>query len=374
MSVRIAHAYPGLLSLVFVCLLAGVVGDALISGSPAFYPRAVTFNGTHTAAVVTRVDGSNHTLIFCVRPSAGPAATWQELAVIAHDVSSSSLDVDLDNGFLFQLPDGTLLCAYRHHVRENGGLWNYSIQISSSSNAGATWSFLSTVITTHIGVWEPFFYIATLAPSRLRVLYSAELLDKQQDIVQRDSRDGGRTWSGETARLHKDGSRNGMAGVAELPDRSLVMVFEGFWTGAWNHFTVNSMRSFDGGATWGQPVIVHAPSVASGFDSGSPQIGACPDGSLAAVYMSNEPVSRPGQARAARVNWPDSARIWTIRGRPDPQNASQPVAWAGRAVVPTATEFGYWPGTYLDPTQRTVVAVYQDNAAAAWLSNTTLCP
>jgi hypothetical protein len=121
---------------------------------------------------------------------------------------------------------------------------------------------------------------------------------------------------------------------------------------------VNSARSFDGGITWQQPLIVYAPPLSSGYDAGSPQVAVCPlTGKITVVYMTNEPYSAAtGNGQAGRSLqgcsglWPDCARLQISSTFLNAQNASAPLNWTASPLgnVPLLTESAYWPAFFLD--------------------------
>jgi hypothetical protein len=55
---------------------------------------------------------------------------------------------DIGNGFLIQLPDGNILCAFRNHsvdtAQKNRPFTHYRITICVSKDCGKEWSYLST--------------------------------------------------------------------------------------------------------------------------------------------------------------------------------------------------------------------------------------
>jgi hypothetical protein len=95
----------------------------------------------------------------------------------------------------------------------------YRIALAASVDGGATWAPRAVVAEGPTGLWEPCLYLTSAGG--LRVAYSAELANGgEQDIVQRGSPDGGRTWGPPQVVAHTPGSRNGMPGVARLGDGS----------------------------------------------------------------------------------------------------------------------------------------------------------
>jgi hypothetical protein len=276
--------------------------------------------------------------------------------------------VDLANGHLLQLPNGTLLCAYRHH---DGAAPKrvFRIQVSCSHDFGRSWALADTVIEGALGVWEPFLFFAVGA---VQIAYSAELPAvggrAEQDIVFQTSTSGGCGWGPVASRVHTDGSRNGMPGVVALPDGSLLVLFEGFWSGVWGAYTVNSARSFDGGGTWVQRRVVHAPPAPAQANAGSPQAAACP-GKACAVFMTDEG-GAPGGAQ-----WPAGAHAGLLCAPLDAANVSAPIDWAAGgapATVPAETPTVFWPSFFVAGPQGASVA-YQGDDGAAYVSTDNAC-
>lgn len=374
--------------------------STLLSPAPAGYPVPFLVNGSLAYATAESAQGATRRIVLLRRAPSGPspAGPWEFVSVVVEDATAG---VDLANGFCRQLPvdgaapgfDGSIVCAYRHHVPADGGGTLYRIRAVRSADGGLTWSAPVNVTQGPVGVWEPHLYVST-APAAagaaarpvLRVLISSELTNGgEQDITQQDSLDGGASWGGVSARVHTPGSRNGMAGVAVLADGSLLMVMEGFWSAAgWGAFTVGSVRSFDGGASWAQPTLVHAPP--TGCDAGAPKVGTCAlTGKVNAVFMSNAPPAGGACAPGARGGWPGNAGLALKAAFLAPGNASAPLDWSASpvATVPTATPTVLWPAVLFDVVgvgeaaaggeADSMRVAYLGSDGAAYLTDGTLC-
>lgn len=341
----------------------------LLTKAPAGYPVPFLVNGSLAYATAESPQGSTRRIVLLRRtpqspPSGGP---WEKVSVVVEDDTSSA---DLANGYCLQLQehhkypgfDGSIMCAYRHHI-PNGSATLYRIRAVRSGDNGATWSDPVTITEGPVGVWEPFLYLSTGVPPAigpavdpapvLRVLISSEITNGgEQDITQQDSWDGGLTWTNVTARVHTPGSRNGMPGLTPLVDGSLLMVMEGFWGAAgWGAFTVGSVRSFDGGATWGQPVLVHAP--AGGCNAGAPKVGLCAiNHKINVVLMSNAPLNGSDCGPDARPGWPGNAVLNVKAAFLNKSNYSAPLNFTGSAVgtLPIITPTVLWPAIFMDVT------------------------
>jgi hypothetical protein len=141
------------------------------------------------------------------------------------------------------------------------------------------------------------------------------------------------------------------------------------------------MRSFDGGYSFEQPVIVFAPNVSSGYDAGSPQVAVCLNVErVLVVYMSNAP-STAKYASHSGANWPNDAHIEARSTFLNAINSSLPLSWEAspRAFQPLATPYALWPSLFADSqavgkdTAHSMRLAYQGSDDAAYLLDGTLC-
>jgi len=240
---------------------------------------------------------------------------------------------DLANPNLYQLPNGRLLCAFRHHTSEAGQPTIYRIEVCYTDDMKG-WLFSGTVeafsTTSGKGIWEPFLYQVRGDPA-IYCAYAKELPNGQQNIVARVSTDNGMTWGGERIISHTDGSRDGMPSVTYLSDGSLLAVFEGFWAGTWGKFTVNSRRSFDAGRTWDDAQVIHISP--SNKNSGAPWATTLADGRTIVIFMTDE--DQPGAP-----NWPNDASVKILVGTVQGNKMS----WGELQTV--AGKPSLWPSSY----------------------------
>ena len=142
----------------------------------------------------------------------------------------------LDNGDLIRLRDGTLLLSGRSLVTGE----SYRLPVYRSSDAGKTWSLLSTIDANEgapgsligRGLWEPHFY--QLADGRLAAAYANEKHAAEQPAYSqvcsvKVSADGGESWGREIALASepKGGKlRPGMPVVERMGDGRFIAVYE----------------------------------------------------------------------------------------------------------------------------------------------------
>jgi hypothetical protein len=267
------------------------------------YPRAIEASGMRFLCT-----GTGGRLVVTVSPiNASLTSPWSHRGVVVQDQQPG---VDLANCVLFATKTG-LLAAYRHHfgctrhpTRETQDLvpricTNYTIQVSESTDFGRTWAHLSTPIHGAVGMWEPFFIQTTAG---VQLAYAQEVTNGGlQSIVWQLTRDLGMSW-GRPVTI-SDGaehtSRDGMPGLARLPDNSIVLVFEGFWAHGMGHFSVQMRRSRDEGVTWDAGGVIYATSDRSA-NAGAPQI-AVANGVVWVSFMCDEDSDPADRA------WPSDA-------------------------------------------------------------------
>jgi polygalacturonase len=342
------------------CFNSSLTAPIQIAPAPAFYPRLL--EGSPALAVIENPNATFRRLVLVKRSNAA-SDQW---SVTDSVVASASADngTDLSNGELLRLKNGNILCAFRHHDGE-GNNRVFRIQVVSSVDDGSTWSLPVTIFEGPVGVWEPFLSQDEDNEALLRVFYSAEITNGgEQDIVRQTSSDGGLTWSSIDSRIHTSLSRNGMPGVITLADGSLFAVFEGFWGPyLWGHFTVNYARSFDGGLTWPQRAIIHAPSNTTS-NAGSPQVALCSDSRIAVIYMSSEGGGGGGSGGV----WPSGAHLAVSFSSLNPNNASSPLIFSSPSFVTTHDD-ALWPSFFADDAHGGLRAAWQTAEGASALGD-----
>lgn len=131
----------------------------------------------------------------------------------------------VDNGFLYQAPNGDVLLSGRNNVLGS----SYKISQWRSTNGGHSWSREADVDSTGggpRGLWEPFYY--TAGDGRVAVMWADEAhTGNSQVLMQKLSADNGRTWSGERV-VVSDGAngRPGMAGVTRMTNGQYFFTYE----------------------------------------------------------------------------------------------------------------------------------------------------
>eukprot|EP01084_Bolivina_argentea_P174316 301964_1 len=184
---------------------------------------------------------------------------------------------DFTNCYLHQIRQngayfGRLLLSLRHHYDCDGVKCKYySIKIYYSNDNGETWQnaatdigiveeifYTQTVFDQSVslpGLWEPFLFEIRdpnnmgIYQYGLYIYYAREYRDNnnhlQQEIIQKQSFDGGIHWISETI-VTKSGVRDGMPAVTQISDGTLICSFERN-VGA---MRLSTVKSFDGGKTW----------------------------------------------------------------------------------------------------------------------------
>lgn len=224
-------------------------------------------------------------------------------------IDDTDLHDDIANCVLYHDAKSGLLAAYRHHrgcssngPEQAGSCASYSIRVSRAVTTrtfvggtdglehdvdlklpGERWEYLSEVHEDSVGCWEPTFFRESsgTTDNKLWLAYSQEFFHdngkKMQSIVWQYSEDHGESWSRDVMLISDGadpltphgaagGSRDGMPGIVQLPDGSLITVFEGFWNRAlgergWGHFTVQYRRRRKGGDEWDGGEVVVEPEM-----------------------------------------------------------------------------------------------------------------
>ncbi|TRM63308.1 glycoside hydrolase family 93 protein [Schizophyllum amplum] len=286
------------------------------------YPRLARLaDGTLIGSYTTSASGSK-TLTLSRSTNGGQSFT--ALSTIATSPG------DLDNAFLLQLGDGTVLAAFRNHdLDSNGNPTYYRLTVCSSSDNGASWTYLSQIAeraatSTKNGLWEPWMRLS--ADGAVQVYYASENAGNDQDILMQMSTDGGASWGKPvTVAGGTTTGRDGMPGCANFYG-GLMCVFE-TTEGTNGRFVVKSVISTDDGVNWGQRSPVYAPADTS-RNAGAPQIAATTDGTLVTSFMTDEDASVTG--------WPNVGAAFKI------VTSAGEGGWAHKTEVSPAQSS--WPG------------------------------
>lgn len=190
--------------------------------------RMIRLGNGDWMAVSTRF--ARHQSTLQLLQSKDAARTW----TVAGEVSEPGRL--LDNGDLIRLGDGTLRLTGRSLVTGE----SYRLPVYRSSDAGKTWSLVSTIDANEgapgslngRGLWEPHFY--QLADGRLAVAYANEKHAAEQPAFSqvcsvKVSADGGKSWDLEiTLACEPEGGklRPGMPVVERMADGRFIAVYE----------------------------------------------------------------------------------------------------------------------------------------------------
>jgi hypothetical protein len=295
-----------------------------LSSSPnnGTYPRLCRLSDGSILSSFTRFPDGQRSLR--VAKSTDNGKSFQDFS----EVTRASGDVD--NMFLCEVAPGTVLAAFRNHDVGPNGPTHFRITVCRSTDEGRIWNFASQAAEKRppLGIWEPFMRVGR--GGEIQLYFSQEFAHNNQCTMQVISRDHGSTWTQPTC-LHgdQDPLRDGMSGIARTVDNrraALLMVFE---TTRYGPFSVEALLSYDDGHTWGWRHEVFRPR--HGHNAGSPQIASFADGSLAAIFMTDED--------SERVDWVKNASIKVVFAGPPSEGRVQ---WSRPSFVSPASSF--WPG------------------------------
>jgi hypothetical protein len=268
--------------------LSGAPSIFSVTQGGSAYPRANYLDNGHIMGAYTAIPSGTDNQLLVVTTSTNGGETWEQTGSAAQrPVAESSLD----NGFPFQRPDGKVLLAYRNHDKNaNGDFTMYRITISISENLGANWMFLSDAVvvpagTELNGLWEPF--LRTAEDGTLQMYYSHELNANDQDNFMRISSTGGKDWGDAipVSGQELDSCRDGMVGVVETADGTLIAVFESLDKKHETGYKIYSVSSSNGGKTWGNRKLIYNPGDSK--NAGAPQIVRIGD-MLVVSFMTDE--------------------------------------------------------------------------------------
>ena len=210
-------------------------------------------------------------LFVCTR-SDDAGRTWADHGTIARD----TVETDLGDGHLLRFPDGRLWCS----LRRNRVPRTYAIEISESTDDGASWRKHSVVATSIVepdaarpprhtrGLWASFLF--RRADGATQCYFDDERtplehgLDGHQWVTMRTWDERHRAWVRPVVVSRAPGnalSRDGMPSVVELPGGRLLATVESVGARRPHPNLVRSVSSDDGGSTWSWPDrgIVYRP-------------------------------------------------------------------------------------------------------------------
>lgn len=237
--------------LLFSCALRAQPGNlswgSQINITVGDYSRMAHLTNGSWLACCTIYSGDSYIAIY---KSTDNCQTWSASPISTVGVAGRRLD----NGYLIQLANGTVLLAVRNNnYAPPGGQFatDYSLDVYKSTDQGQSWTLLSTIDSQHVGstsgLWEPV--INQLEDGSLVASYSNETHPGYSQIIsQRLSSDNGATWGNEIWAVNEIGGgslRPGMPEMARMANGNYIMVFEVAPSGNGAHYKV----SYDG-FTW----------------------------------------------------------------------------------------------------------------------------
>ncbi|KAK0715937.1 Sialidase [Lasiosphaeris hirsuta] len=317
------------------------------------YPRAIVISDNVLLATYAWQDGATAKIV--TKMSFDLGASWTAPVGV---LSGDARKTQLRNPYLLRTSQGALLCAYL--VRQVDGAddkpLHMDLQVSQSDDGARSWRRIGSITSIAPGhgvqgEWEPFLYESGGA---LQVYYSHELSPSDQDIVLRESSDGGKTWGAPTtvAGAGSPDTRPGMPQVAaaavsigEGRERKLIMLHESNVGG--EGFKVWARTSTDGGDTWADPHIVFNPVPQPGSrpvsrpQAGGPGVVALPPASsapgaptrLVVSFMTNQDQPEQNYSDVANVDMKvissvDGGATWS-----PPVKALSSSGWGGLTAV-----------------------------------------
>jgi hypothetical protein len=285
-----------------------VTWNTVVDGPPGAWHRLARLSDGSWLRVLTTFPSPNRSELAVYR-STDNARTWTMVSTVGDGQRL------VDNGFLYQAPNGDILLSARNNVLGS----SYKISQWRSTSNGQTWSRESDVASVQgtKGLWEPYYY--ALADGRTVAMWADETFRGfSQVVVRRVSSDNGHTW-GATSIVVSDGSngRPGMPGVVRMTNGRYFMVFEVCGT---RNCAVYAKTSADG-VTWPGGVGANVPGQVCG-----PFVTSLTDGRLFVT-----------SCRASDSNFATPVSYSNDFG----------VSWSVNTPAFTdAGQFGNWPALY----------------------------
>ena len=252
--------------------------EADVMSADAGWTRLLKLQNGDWLAVYSVYAGSLPNRLEIAR-SKDDARTWKVISTVLDPGRK------VDNGLLFQLPNGHVLLTGRSLVDGQ----SYRLPVWRSTNNGHTWtsSPLSVIDAnespggrTDRGLWEPFLFL--LPDGRLSVLYADETVAGHSQVIsQRVSPDGGVTWGAKTSAVQSTdpSARPGMPGIARMRDGRYILVYEACPA---THCPIHQKFSANG-TTWDSTMGTAIPGHGCG-----PFVTSLGDGRLLVTSCENE--------------------------------------------------------------------------------------
>ncbi|KAI9811168.1 MAG: hypothetical protein M1827_005619 [Pycnora praestabilis] len=315
------------------------LSGAEVTIAPGTYPRANRLADGSIIGSYTKF--FNNDIIVTTIRSTDSGNTWQALGDVAQGPSDAH---DIDNSYPLQLPSGRILVVYRNHSKDpvSSAYTFFRITISYSDDGGKTWAWLADPSSDPgpvNGNWEPILRNADCGC--LQLYYSRENSAQDQDTLERESSDGGATWSTANTISGTDiTSRDGMTGVATVSGSTVIAVFECEQNGL---FVVDAITSTDDGVTWGDRRNVYTPT-GTNNNAGSPQVINV-GGTLVVSFMTDEDTQLH--------DWTSGANAKTVTSGDGGQT------WGDKTIV--GQQQANWPGLFDMGDGTNFLALYDRN-------------
>ncbi|MGE4286293.1 MAG: sialidase family protein [Phycisphaerae bacterium] len=265
----------------------------------AWYPRMLKLqNNRWLCAYDTRQWSETYPHIGISR-SKDEGNEWEYAATASFGMGSAA------NGQLMQLPCGDVLCAYRLVLGETK-----TLKVSKSTDNGWNWTHLSTIISNTGGVWEP--HIIRKDDGQLLVFYAQDENSGGYDqiIEMQRSDDNGATWHSPQFVSGATWSRDGMPVPEVLDNGDIFVVIEAHFN-AGEVFSIASVRSTDGGDTWGPRTLVCDMNDLAA----APYVVQAPNGQLIASFQTDDVPEGYVNEMGITASF-DGGRTWFQQPRP----------------------------------------------------------
>lgn len=159
---------------------------------------------------------------------------------------------------MIQLPDGQILCAFRQGFHDA----DRYLKVYKSDDNGQSWQYLSQ-IAGGVGLHYAEPVLLRKSTGEIMCFYATENYQPTypQVIALKRSYNNGLTWGTEEIVSSSTASRDGTPAVTFINgnDNEILLVIEANDVPGYD-FVIESVRSLDGGYTWGSRTLVYKPN------------------------------------------------------------------------------------------------------------------
>ncbi|MDR0798239.1 MAG: exo-alpha-sialidase, partial [Dysgonamonadaceae bacterium] len=221
--------------------------------------------------------------------------SWSAKQAILLDYDRNGTHVDMCNGEIIQLANGTIIVGGNGRPQQEGKA-PYSIEIRRSTNNGQTWLSKQVLYEADTrfdnGCWEPAFL--QLPNGELQVYFANEnpyRSSNEQEISMMSSSDNGETWSAARRVSFRSGKRDGMPSPV-LSGNEILLSIEDNGNGAFKPAIVRTTVSdnwsaYVSGTSANRNFVLPGDPYTASVYCGAPYLLKLPTGEILVSYQTS---------------------------------------------------------------------------------------